>query len=50
MREDLADMVRDPVFVMEFSAFGDGEAPARVASGGDEPDGSRCGEAVEKWW
>jgi hypothetical protein len=43
-------MVWDPVFVMEFIAFGGGLPPAEVASGGDEPDGSRGGEAVEKWW
>jgi hypothetical protein len=43
-------MVWDPVFVMEFISFGGGVPPAEVASGGDEPDGSRGGEAVEKWW
>jgi hypothetical protein len=48
--ETLVNMVRDPVFVMEFIAFGGGLPPAEVASGGHEPDGSRGGEAVEKWW
>jgi len=34
------DMVWNPVFVMEFIAFGGGVPPAELASGGDEPDGS----------
>jgi hypothetical protein len=44
------DMVLDPVFKMEFSAFGSDALPAGVASGGCDPDGSRGVEAVEKWW